>query len=227
MRIFIISLFILAPALSVAQSGSSNRGQNWDFSIAVIYQDSLSVGGNGGSESPVPDTSTLDVDSDVGYGVNFTYNFNSKFALGVDLDFIKPNYTAVMVPENPLEQPIRIDHYMSQFNGRIKGTCNMIDGPFTPFVDFGYGWTNVDSNVADGPPSTGCYWHPWLGYVCNNYYSTFSTTETSWGGAVGLRYELRNSSYLKLSYNRWDLNSGGNTDNLALESARLEYGWTF
>ena len=43
----------------------------------------------------------------------------------------------------------------------------------------------------------------------------------------GLRYNLRNQSFLKLSWNRWELDSGGNSDELTLESYRLEYGWSF
>jgi len=229
MRVLVVGLLTLtlAPALSFAQSSGSNRSQSWDFSIGVIYQDSQSVGGSGGPETPTPDTSSLDLDSEVGFGANFTYNFSSHFALGVDLDYIKPKYTAILVSEDPNDPDIQIDHKLTQFNGRIKGTFNFMDGPFTPYVDLGFGWTNVDSNVADGPPTTGCWWHPWWGYICSNFYSTFSSTETSWGGAVGLRYELRNSSFLKLSYNRWELDSGGNSDDFSLDSARLEYGWTF
>ena len=99
--------------------------------------------------------------------------------------------------------------------------------PLVPYVDFGYGWTNVDSNVVEGDPIVGCWWDPWWGYVCQDFYRTFSSTETSWGGAVGLRYDLPMEGFLKLSWNRWELDSGGNSSDLTLESFRLEYGWTF
>jgi len=219
MRVLVILLFAFAPALSFAQS--------WDISLAAVYQDSVSVGGSGGSESATPDTSSLNVKSELGFGANFTYNFNSHFALGFDIDYIKPDYTAIVVSENPADPDIVIDHRLSQWNGRLKGTWNFTEGPLVPFVDFGYGWTNFDSNVADGPPTTGCWWHPWWGYICENFYSTFSGTETSWGGGVGLRYNLRNQAFLKLSYNRWELESGGNSNDFTMESARLEYGWSF
>lgn len=219
MRVLVIFLFALAPALSSAQS--------WDFSLAAIYQDSLSVGGEGGPETPTPDTSSLDVKSEVGFGGNITYNFNKHLALGLDIDYISPDYKLVLVSETPAEPDVFIDHKFSQWNYRLKGTWNFTEGPLVPYVDFGYGWTNIDSNVADGPPVTGCWWHPWWGYICESFYDTFSSTETSWGGAVGLRYNLRNQSFFKLSWNRWELDSGGNSDDLTLESYRLEYGWSF
>ncbi|NIS88569.1 MAG: outer membrane beta-barrel protein [Woeseiaceae bacterium] len=229
MRTLVVALFSLLPAIASAQSfGTSASGAGyWDFSIGAIYQDSLSVGGKGGTQTATPDTSSLSVDSELGFGLNFSYNFSNHFALGLDIDYINPDYKATIVSEDPQDPAVIIDHELTQWNFRLKGTWNFTDGPLVPFVDFGYAWTNVDSNVADGPPITGCWWHPWWGYICENFYTTFSSTETSWGGGVGLRYDLRGQSYLKLSWNRWELDSGGNSDDLTLESARLEYGWRF
>jgi hypothetical protein len=132
-----------------------------------------------------------------------------------------------LVSEDDPNDTTRIKHTASQFNGRLKATLNLLDGPFVPFVEVGYGWTYVDSNVADGPPQTGCWWHPWWGYICQNYYSTFSGTETSYGGALGLRYELRGQSFIKASYSLWQLNAGGSQAEPQMESLRLEYGWLF
>jgi len=151
MRVLVVVLFALAPALSSAQSA-----QSWDFSIGAIYQDSLSVGGEGGPETPTPDTSSLSVKSELGFTANFTYNINEHFAVGLDIDYLKPDYTAILVSEDPADADVRIDHSLTQWNGRLKGTWNITEGPLVPYVDFGYGWTNIDSNVADGPPVTGC-----------------------------------------------------------------------
>jgi opacity protein-like surface antigen len=120
-----------------------------------------------------------------------------------------------------------VSHRLSQFNGRIIGTFNMMDGPLVPYIDAGFGWTYVDSNVADGPPTTGCWWHPWWGYICSNFWNTYSSTETSYGVGLGLRYEIRGGSFIKGSYNYWKLNSGGASDDFDLGSFRVEYGWNF
>ncbi len=229
MRILIVALVLLLPALVSAQSfGTSASAQGaWDFSLGLIYQDSLSVGGTGGNQSPTPDTSFLNVDSEVGFGMNIGYNFTDHLALGLDIDYINPDYRARVVPEDPTENPVEINHELTQWNFRLKGTYSFLDGPWVPYVDLGYAWTNVDSNVADGPPITGCWWHPWWGYICQNYWSTFSSTESGWGGGVGLRYHMVGGSFLKLSWNRWELEAGGNSQDLTLESYRLEYGWRF
>ena len=228
MRVFFIALVTMLPLLAQAQSFRVPGGSEpWYLSIAAVYQDSLAVGGQGGSESAAPDSSSLRVSSELGFGLNFGYNFNKNFALGLDIEWLRPDYKATLAPEDPNGSPIVIDHRLTQWNWRLKGTWNFTEGPLVPYVDFGYGWTNVDSNVVEGEPIVGCWWDPWWGYVCQDFYRTFSSTETSWGGAVGLRYDLPMEGFLRLSWNRWELDSGGNSQDLTLESYRLEYGWTF
>ena len=230
MRTLLVLLISLMPAIAAAQSyGTSASAEGtWDFSIGLIYQDGPSARGqDSNDDAATPNTSSLRVDSDIGFGANFTYNFTDHLALGLDIDWLNPDYKATLVPDDPAEDEVLINHELTQWNFRLKGTYSFLDGPLVPYVDLGYAWTNIDSNVADGPPVTGCWWHPWWGYICENFYSTFSTTESGWGGGVGLRYHLVGGSFFKLSWNRWELESGGKSEDFTLESYRLEYGWRF
>jgi opacity protein-like surface antigen len=229
MRILAICLLVLSPALALAQwSNSGGRAQTWEFSVGAIYQDSLSVGGTGtDGDANQPNTSSLSVGDEWGFTFNGTYNFTDHLALGADFDFLRPNYDLRLASDDPNVDPIRVRHTASQFNGRIKGTYNILKGNFTPFVDLGIGWTNIDSNVADGPPVTGCWWHPWWGYICSNYYRTFSSTEFSYGAGLGLRYELLGDGVIKASYNYWELDSGCQSGDFSLEGARIEFAWRF
>lgn len=63
---------------------------------------------------------------------------------------------------------------------------------------------------------------PW-GYFCENYYSTYSKTASSYGGALGLRYRFRGGTIGKLSYSSWktDFGSGASIDP-QLNAIRLE-----
>jgi len=102
------------------------------------------IGGEGGS--------SLDINSDVGFGINIAYNLNSKISVGADFEFLRPNYRAVLVPVDSNEDDIVINHKISQFNGRLKGTFNMIDGPFTPFLEA----TSTPTLLTDRqPPDAG------------------------------------------------------------------------
>ena len=214
-----LTLAVLLIAVPCISSADSNRGQNWEVSVSGVFQDSKSIGGEGGS--------SLDINSDVGFGINVAYNISSKLSVGADFEFLKPNYRAVLVAEDPSDDDLVINHKISQFNGRLKGTFNMIDGPFTPFLEAGLGWSYFDSNVADGPPSTGCYWHPWWGYICNSYYSTFSETQFSYGVGGGLRYEFVGGMFVKASYNYWEMDGMGSADDSSFTAARLEIGGSF
>ena len=212
-----VIIFFAMPGIALAQV---NRANSWEWSFAAIYQESKNMGSDGGS--------SLNVDDDWGLGVNFGYNFTNNLALGVDLEWLSLDYQAVLVDD--MSFPTRtttINHNFSQFNGRIKGTYSFLDGPLRPFIEAGIGWTYVDSNVADGPPQTGCYWHPWWGYICSNFYSTFSSTSFSYGAGLGLRYHLRGGSFLTASYNVWELDDAGNIPDPTISAFRLQFGWGF
>jgi len=212
-RLTAVLLVMLLPAVVSAQ-GFRNQ---WEWSFAAIYQDSERTGTVGGS--------SIDIDRDFGIGFGFNYLVNERFSVGADFEWLSPDYKAVLVDDQGL--PSVIDHKFSQFNGRIKGTFNLLEGPFTPFVEAGFGWTYVDSNVADGPPITGCWWHPYWGYICENYYSTFTETSFSYGGALGLRYQLRGGTIIKLSYNTYEIDGSGQAPDPTLSAARLEFAWGF
>jgi opacity protein-like surface antigen len=217
MRTILIAIFVLTvPALSFAQA---NRANSWEWSIAAIYQDSASSGAEGGSN--------LKLDNEFGLGINFGYNFTDKLYLGGDFEWLRPDFSATIISDELNPQRQTINHTMSQFNGRIKGTLTFLSSPLSPFVEAGIGWSYFDSNVADGPPLTGCWWHPWWGYICENFYSTFSSTEFTYGGALGLRYIMRGGTTLKLSVNQYWIDVGDAGGDPELNAARLEVGWSF
>jgi opacity protein-like surface antigen len=228
MRTSIIIFALFAPVLALAQFGPSGRADSWEVSIGAFNQVSQNLGGEDSDPgAAVPNSSSLDIDSEWGYTFNVTYNFTEHLALGADLDWIRPRYELTLVPDDPLENAVSLKHRASQFNGRLKGTYTFSANNFSPFVDLGIGWTRFDSNVADGPPVTGCWWHPWWGYICENFYSTFSSTEFTYGTGVGLRYDFSGGGAIKASYNWWWLDSGGKSDDFSLEAFRLEYAWRF
>ncbi len=217
MRTLLIVIFLAAlPGLAFAQG---NRAGAWEWSVAALYQDSAGSGADGGSN--------LKLDSEFGLGINLGYNFTNKLYLGADLEWLRPDFSATIISDEIIPQARTINHTMSQFNGRIKGTLTFLEGPLSPFVEAGIGWSYFDSNVADGPPITGCWWHPWWGYICENFYSTFHSTEFSYGGALGLRYVMRGGMTLKLSVNQYWIDIGKAGGDPELNAARLEVGWAF
>lgn len=212
-RIAVVLTILLVPALTSAQS----FGNKWEWSIAALYQDSDSSGGSGGSR--------LDIDSDWGFGFTLKYFLNPKLAIGGDIEWIRPSYTATLVDDQGTSETF--SHTFTQFNGRLKATYDFTENNLSPFVEAGIGWTQFDSNVADGPPIVGCWWHPLWGYVCSGYYNTITETNFSYGGALGLRYRLRGGSMVKLSYNAYQLDGSSAQADPLLNALRLEVAWGF
>ncbi len=202
---------------NAATAAESDRGGRWEATAQIIGSSSESSAGDNGS--------SVHFKSDTGLAVGITYNFNAHLAVGFDASFLSPKYSAVVVPD--VGNPITVDHKADVFNGALNGTWNFLPGNFTPYVQFGLGWTYVDSNVVDGLPSTGCWWDPWWGYVCANFYSTYNDTRFSWNGGAGLRFEFDNDMFVKASYNKVWIDAGNNAADPDFDLWKVELGWMF
>jgi opacity protein-like surface antigen len=215
-----IMLISLSPA---AWSQAYDRAQNWDISVGVLYMGSESIGGGG---PPGQQSSSLEIDDDWGLAFNFGYNFTNHWALSFDLSFLTPRYTATLVPEDPAASPESFSQNMDMFSGLVRGTYNFLSGPVTPFVDLSAGFTYLDSNVADRPPTTGCWWDPWWGYICSTYVSTYTDTRFNYGGGLGVRWDINSEVFFRATYSVMKLDIGNSSDPL-FDIGRLEIGWMF
>ena len=213
-----VLMFLLCAILgsSLLAQADSRRDGRWETSFAVLYSDSEEVGGDNQSE--------VDIDNDFGIGFGVAYNLNQNIALAFDFAWLEPDYQAVFnTDESGL---VSVDHEMDIYSGQFSAIWNIMDGPFTPFLRAGLGWTRIDSNVADGPPVTGCWWDPWFGYICQGFYDTYEDNSFSYSVGAGLRYEMPSGMLFKGSINRIEIDADNGFD-LGINTARLEIGWMF
>ncbi len=218
-----VMILIAALALSSTAAAQQNtRNQMWEFDLLVGNLDGVSLDGANGS--------SIDTDSTSMFGLAFAYNFNSHFSLGGELSWGSPDYNATIILDdgfgNPGEPQV-IRHKMDLFSYGFTGTFNLLKGPLTPYAELGFGWTEMDSNVADQPPITGCWWDPWWGYICNTYTSTFSKTRERLNGAIGLRWDMDNGMTLKGSYGLMQIDTGSGTEDADMNYYRFDLGWRF
>jgi len=208
---------LVAILIGSAATAQTFRDDRWEGTLQLI--------GSSGQSSQGENGSSIDVDSAVGLAFGAAYNLSEHFAVGFDGTWVEPNYTAVFNTEENGLQTLR--HKMTVFNGQFSAIWNVIDGPITPYLQAGIGWTYIDSNVTDGPPTTGCWWDPWWGYICSGFYSTYSDTRFSWGAEAGLRVEFDNDMFLKGGYSRIDIDGPNNGSDPSLSTWRLQVGWMF
>jgi opacity protein-like surface antigen len=216
MRSAIIVALLTICTTAVAAPGSGNKGQvEWSFGLPYYLATSTSSG-NG---------SSIDFDARLGFEFGVDYYVIDRLAIGFDLAWVRPNYDAVLVPDDG-SADIEIRHQANVWTGQFNATYNFTDAVVTPYVEAGLGWTNFDSNVADGPPSTGCWWGPW-GYQCANFYSTHSSSNFSYGAGFGLRWNVNYDMSVKLGYRIVEIDTGSAPEKPTMDSVQVEIAYHF
>ncbi|MCO4812185.1 MAG: porin family protein [Gammaproteobacteria bacterium] len=211
-------MVLVVLAMSSTAAAQSDRGGMWEFGLMLNHSDSESLSAEGGS--------TLDIESSRGYGLNLAYNFNSRLAIGGEFNWSSPDYSAVIVPDG-IGLPETINYKLDSYSFIIKGTFNLLEGPITPYVEAGLGWTEIDSNIQDQPPLTGCWWDPWWGYICDTFYSTYSKSQESFSGAAGLRWDIDNGLTLKAAYGVLNVKASRASGDANFEMYRVDLAWRF
>lgn len=183
----LIALFCQAPGAAWAALSESDRAEQWEFYIPLNYVSSETHGADGGT--------TVALDSDLGVGFGFAYNFNENFSLAFDLSFISIDFDANVATDDMSVPFVRVTGDLDSSTFQVRGQYNFMARTFTPFIRAGLGSTYIDSNIPDGPPTTGCWWHPWWGYICSTWQPTHDDTVFSYSAGVGLRWELTDTFY--------------------------------
>ena len=211
-----IAALIFAVAAANANAQSDREG-TWEIGFQLLDLSSLSVQGLGGSSA--------DIDDETGWGFTGAYNFTNRFAAGLDISWSDPAYVATLVPDGPgLPQTVNASLDLNVIH--FKAIINLLDGNFTPYLEAGGGWTYVDSNIVEGISGPVCWWDPWWGYVCTNYYDTYTDTRTSIAGAVGIRWDLESDLVFKASWGVIDVDTD-RSDDVELDSIQLSFSWRF
>lgn len=213
-----VALIVILAAVTTAANAQSPRAGQVELTAGVAYSFSDSVEGRSGS--------SIDLSSRTGIRVGVEYFSSSKLSLGFDATWLRPSYSADLVPDDGSEI-VTVSHRASIFTGQFTGTYYFLEGPVMPFVEAGLGWTYFDSNVSDGPPIVGCWWDPLWGYVCSDFYSTYNSTNFSYGAGVGLRWNLGPDMAINAGYRWLEIEADGLRNKPTLESALIEFVYSY
>ena len=222
MRALPLVLLLSLPAVAGAQS--ADREGTWEAGLKLIDMSGEFVQGSRGA--------SLDVEGELSWGFYGQYNFSEHFALAGEFSWSDPDYLAKFpldpnpgqgLPPNTV---VTVDAELDVWFTNFKAVYNFMDRTLTPYVELGYGWTSVDSNIQDGPADTGCWWDPWWGYMCASFYDTYSNTVTSVTYGLGIRWDISDASVLKLFYGERDTDLD-RSENLKQEVYGLEWAWKF
>lgn len=197
---------------------SGDRAQTWEigFNVFNAYSDTLS--GQGGS--------SVDIDSAIGFGGVASYNLTNRVAVLGELNWSSPDYRANLNIDDGGAGAIESIHgSLDVLTVMLKGLFYFSESDFSPYLEVGAGWSRIDSNIADGPPSTGCWWDPWWGYVCAQSFDTYHDTRSTYTGAFGVRWDIDPTLLLKLSWGVLEIDAGARTEQSSQDVFRVEFSW--
>jgi opacity protein-like surface antigen len=185
-----IFLYFFASAVFADNIMSlSDRKDRWEISLQSQYLDSQTISFDGGAEAAINETWKF------GFGIG--YNFDEHWALDFDLNWSDVGYSGVRIEDDG--SPVNVSGNLYTNNMLFTGIYNFSAKRFTPFIGVSAGWTFVDTNIPTGPPGSVCWWDPWWGYVCSSYVPTKTTTEFTYGTSLGLRFDVKDNVFLRVS----------------------------
>lgn len=208
------ALIVIAGA-NVA--GAQDRDDRWEFGLGVLYQLGTDLDFDGGA--------AMDADDDFGFQIDAGYNFTDNLAVKFGMQWTGVSYNADTFDEEGDPVALRGSYDQMAFFGDLRYYFG--DSALAPYIGAGIGWTFIDTNVPSGPPSTGCWWDPWWGWVCYTNYPTHTSDAFSYQASVGLRYEFNYNSYVDFGYtSQWlSLSAADSTPRFDVFS--LKFGWMF
>ena len=181
----IISLLIFTSYATLL--ADADREQHWEVYFSPNYVASKTLTFDNDVKVALNDRSGWSL----GFGFNFTDNVSAELVFGTGTG----NYAVATTTDDG--KPYEYSNTMTSSSMVIGMTYNIIDGPFTPYVSGNFGASFVDTGVKDGGGYDTCYYDPFYGYVCGVYETTKTSTDFTYAGSVGLRYDLENKLFLK------------------------------
>jgi len=203
----------------LAEIKPSNRAQTWEFTLPIRYF--------GGKTVDFDHGSSIDIHDDLGWGFGFGYNLSEHMNINFEFAWINANYGVEWASADTPGLTAKGTGELDASSSTVNFTYNFMPKTFTPYVSAGVGWNWVDSNIPLGPPQTGCWWDPWYGQVCTSFQDTLNESGFSYGFGLGIRFEPKESFFLRLGANDnwWDM--GSYNSNADLWTYRFELGWKF
>lgn len=213
------SAMIVAICWLCSSLAYADRADDFEFTLIIPYAYGEEVDFDGGA--------SIDINDDPGFGFGFAYNYSDRFALRGDLTWNSVSYDAIRILDDGNFTRDRWGGDLDVFAMTFGGDFYLTTGKIAPFVNLNMGWANVDTNIADGPGSSYCWWDPWWGYMCSYYQSTYNKDSWFYGAGVGIRFDLSRNNFIRAGYyQRWMDFDNADSSN-AFSGLRFEFGFSY
>jgi outer membrane protein assembly factor BamD len=199
-------------------AGPADRDGRWEARAGLSMANTAEVDFEGGT--------TAEIDGGVGFLFGVGYHYNDHLQFGTTVSFDQKDYEAEVVGDTAGES-FTAKGSLDTMSLMVDVAYNFLTGPFTPFVAGSVGWNWVDTNIATEPPTVGCWWHPWYGYICTSWQDTRTLDGLAYELGVGMRYDFGERLAADGSYRiRW-VDFENATDSPSFDGLQLNLIWKF
>ena len=199
-RTLLAVLSITLGVASVGQAQSSTKpsvqssANRWGTSEFYLGGSYASGGGNQLENAPV----NLEFEDDWSFIVGGGYHLNNNVYIGGEMTFANTGFTGVgFDPEDGEESSLY--QKLKQWGILFGVEYNLLEGPITPYVSAGLGFTYMETDVPGGDPELICipgYWQWWCYYAYPIYSDWFFT----YYAGAGIRWDVNDRTVVRLSY---------------------------
>jgi len=192
MKAGVISLLVASCCVIAAAASAQSRDTGWEFGADVVYQPSKDLN---------IDTTSIKFDDDYGLSLYAGYRMSSRLEFQFGLDWSNVDYKSKFPGLTP-GTTVELDASLEECTPFAKVNFHFMDGPITPFISAGLGWSFIDTNIPDAPPQTGCWWDPWWGYICDTFQSTKNTDAFTYDVGLGVRWDVSPGYSMRFAYEK-------------------------
>ena len=197
MKLRLLVLVSAGTALAASQGagaqmlrGESGAPGDWEFRIGPVFTESKNVGFDGGSNA--------DIKSTTGIKIGTGYYVSDHLIIGGNFSYANADFNGTVRGNNGAAS---LENGNADFSTLMfDATYTLLEGPIKPFGVAGVGWNWVHTNIATGPPQTGCWWDPWWGYVCSGYQPTHSSSNFAYQVGAGVKFNFSRQFAIDAAY---------------------------
>jgi len=214
-------IFSATVALALLAGGTTaqaeDREERFEIAFGVLYQLGADLDFDGGT--------TMSTKDDFGFSLLGGYNINEHLATTFGFKWTGVGYNADVVQED--DSVIGVSGSYDTWDLEANLIYNFFEGPITPYIGAGIGWTWIDTNIPNGAPVTGCWWDPWYGYICYTTYPTKTTSAFSYQAMLGVRWDFNYSTFARFNYTSQWVQLGNANGTPRYDVIAAEIGWMF
>jgi opacity protein-like surface antigen len=208
----------LAGLLGSQWAVADGRAGTWESRLGIAFTNSTDGDFAGGT--------TVDIESDENLRLGLGYHLTDNIELGGMFNFGQTDYKANIAGDQ-IGEIFRVKGDLDFTTIMFDATWNMMSGNFSPFIVGAAGWSWVDTNIASGPPQTGCWWDPWWGYVCSSFQNTRTIDGFTYQLGVGARYDFSSAFAVHASYRMTWVDFHQSDSPVDIDGFEISIGWKF